>query len=68
MGIPRITYFILVPIYGSLGASAAFTAGSLAGLIISIIVFRKIGMLIFWKDLVLALVVPIDQYIYIKYF
>jgi O-antigen/teichoic acid export membrane protein len=60
MGIPRIIlYFILVPIYGSVGASVAFTVGSLAGLIISIIVARKIGMLIFWKDLVLVLVVPI---------
>jgi len=60
MGIPRIIlYFILVPIYGSIGASVAFTIGSLAGLIISIIVARKIGMLIFWKDLILASVVPI---------
>lgn len=60
MGIPRIIlYFILVPIYGLVGVSVAFTLGSLAGLIISIIVARKIGMLIFWKDLVLVLIVPI---------
>jgi O-antigen/teichoic acid export membrane protein len=60
IGIPRIIlYFILVPIYGSIGASISFTIGSLAGLIISIIVARKMGMLIFWKDLALAFLVPI---------
>jgi O-antigen/teichoic acid export membrane protein len=60
MGIPRIIlYFILVPIYGSIGASISFTVGSLAGLIISIIVARKMGMLIFWKDLALVLIIPI---------
>ena len=60
MGIPRILlYFLLVPMYGSIGASISFTIGSLTGLVVSIIVARKIGMLIFWKDLVLLFFVPI---------
>jgi O-antigen/teichoic acid export membrane protein len=60
MGFARtFLYFILVPIYGSLGASVAFTAGSFAALIVSIIVTRKIGMIIFWKDLVLIFFIPI---------
>jgi len=59
MGLPRtLLYFVLVPIYGSIGASMSFTVGSLAGLIVSIIVTRKIGMLIFWKDLVLVFFIP----------
>jgi len=60
MSVPRvILYFLLVPIYGSIGASISFTIGSLTGLVVSIIVARKIGMLIFWKDLVLLFFVPI---------
>ena len=60
MSVPRVLlYFLLVPIYGSIGASISFTIGSLTGLVVSIIVARKIGMLIFWKDLVLLFFVPI---------
>lgn len=60
MGIPRtVLYFILVPIYGSIGASLSFTIGALIGLIIATVVSRKIGMLLFWKELVLVIFIPI---------
>ena len=49
--IPRtILYFALVPIYGSNGSAISFTIGSIIGSIACIVICRKIGMLIFWKD------------------
>jgi len=57
--IPRaILYFILVPIYGGVGAAISFTAGSISGFILSIIIAKQIGMKIFWKDLALILLIP----------
>lgn len=55
--IPRAAlYFILVPIYGGVGASLSYTIGSIAGFIVSIVIARKIGMRIMTKDLILLLV------------
>ena len=57
--IPRAAlYFILVPIYGGVGAAISFTAGSISGFILSIIIAKQIGMKIFWKDLALILLIP----------
>jgi O-antigen/teichoic acid export membrane protein len=59
MSIPRtILYFILVPTYGGTGAAISYTIGSLIGCVISIIISKKIGMLIFWKDLAAIFIIP----------
>jgi biotin transporter BioY len=58
--IPRtMLYFVLVPIFSSTGAAISYTIGAVVGFILSVIIAKKsIGMLIFWKDLVLTLVIP----------
>jgi O-antigen/teichoic acid export membrane protein len=57
--IPRtVLYFILVPIYGGAGAAISNTIGSLIGFAVSIAIAKKIGMQIFWKDLIFILIIP----------
>jgi O-antigen/teichoic acid export membrane protein len=57
--IPRTAlYFVLVPIYGIIGAAASYTIGSIIGLIVSVVVANRIGMTLFWKDLVLIVIIP----------
>jgi peptidoglycan biosynthesis protein MviN/MurJ (putative lipid II flippase) len=58
--IPRtMLYFVLVPTFSSTGAAISYTIGAVVGFILSVIIAKKsIGMLIFWKDLVLTLVIP----------
>lgn len=53
-----LLYFILVPLYGNTGAALAFTVGSILGFVVSLIVAKKIGMKIFWKDLALLFIIP----------
>jgi len=57
-GLKTILYFILTPLYGLEGAAISYTVGSLIGFLVSIIIAKKIGMLIFWKDLAVILVIP----------
>jgi O-antigen/teichoic acid export membrane protein len=59
--IPRtMLYFVLVPTFSSTGAAISYTTGAVVGFILSVMIAkRSIGMLIFWKDLVLTLVIPI---------
>ena len=57
-GVPAILYFVLIPFYGGEGAAISYTIGSLFGLMVSIIIARKIKMKIFWKDLGIILVIP----------
>jgi len=67
--IPRtILYFVLVPIYGGEGAGVALTTGSVVGLIASIIIAKKIGMKLFWKDLILILIIPTVLAFVLAYF
>jgi len=57
--IPRaLLYFILVPIYGGVGAAEAYVIGSIIGLVTSMVIAKKIGIHIFWKDIILILVIP----------
>lgn len=59
MNLPRILlYFILVPLYGNTGAAISLTLGSLIGFAVSVIMAKKIGMLIFWQQLVLIFIIP----------
>jgi O-antigen/teichoic acid export membrane protein len=71
--IPRVAlYFVLVPVYGSTGASLAYSIGAIIGFAVSIIVAKRIGMLIFWKDLLLIFFIPIAltsifSYLHVNY-
>jgi O-antigen/teichoic acid export membrane protein len=59
--IPRaILYFILVMVYGSTGAALSYTLGSLTGFIVSVIVAKNIGMILYWKDIIFMLVIPLS--------
>ncbi len=69
MSIPRIIlYFILVPILGGDGAAISFTAGSLIGLALSILIAKKIGFKIFFKDLLVIVAIPIGLSWALSYF
>jgi O-antigen/teichoic acid export membrane protein len=58
--IPRILlYFIFIPWYSGTGAALSFTVGSIIGFILSIIISKRFGKIIFWKDLVLIFFIPI---------
>jgi len=57
--VPRtVLYFVLIPIYGGIGAAESLTIGSVVGLVASLIVAKKIGLQIFWKDLIIILIIP----------
>jgi O-antigen/teichoic acid export membrane protein len=61
-------YFILVPIFkDSSGAAISFTAGSIIGFIVSIVIARKIEMLIFWKDLAFIFAIPTGIALFLSY-
>jgi len=53
-----LLYVVLVPISGSAGAALAFTLGSIIGFVITIIVSKKIRMMILWKELSLIFIIP----------
>jgi O-antigen/teichoic acid export membrane protein len=59
LNVPRVLlYFTLVPSYGSVGAALSFTTGSIVGFIVSIIIAKRIRMMILWKELALIFVIP----------
>ena len=53
-----LLYLILVPVYESIGAGASVTIGSFTGLIMALLVAKKIGLLIFWRYIGLIIIVP----------
>ena len=58
--IPRtILYFIFVPWYSGTGAALSFTLGSLIGLIVSLIIARRLDVFLSWRDLGLIFIIPI---------
>lgn len=59
MSIPRtLLYFLLVPLYGGTGAAISYTIGSVVGCVASVIISKKIGMMIYWKDLTILFILP----------
>jgi O-antigen/teichoic acid export membrane protein len=59
--IPRaIFYFILVSAYESTGAALSYTIGSFTGFIVSIIVAKRIGIILYWKDILSMLIIPLS--------
>jgi len=67
--VPRtVLYFVLIPIYGGIGAAESLTIGSVVGLAASLIVAKKIGLQIFWKDLIIILIIPTVLVFVLHYF
>jgi len=59
VNLPRIVlYFTLIPLYGASGAALSFTIGSVIGLIVSIVIAKKVGLKIFGKDLGIIFAIP----------
>ena len=58
--IPRVLlYFLLVPIFGGNGAALAYTIGAAAGFACSLIICRRVQMRLWWKQIILILLIPI---------
>jgi O-antigen/teichoic acid export membrane protein len=67
--IPRtLLYFILVPVFGGTGAAISYTIGSIIGFIVSIVIAKKVGMQIFWKDLAFIWAIPTTVGFLLSYF
>ena len=59
LSVPRVAfYFLLVPFYGGNGAAISFLLGSLAGLLCSIIIAKKINMQLLGRELTLLFGIP----------
>jgi len=59
MSVPQtILYFALVPLYETMGAALGYTMGCVAGCIVSILLAKKIGLQLFWKELGLISIIP----------
>jgi O-antigen/teichoic acid export membrane protein len=71
--IPRtVLYFLLVPAFGATGAATSYLVGSIIGCVFAMIVAKKIGMIINWKDLgfivIIAFLPPfISNYFQLNY-
>lgn len=60
MTLPRtILYFVLVPLYGGAGAAIAYTVGSIIASAFAMILAKKIGIKLYWKDLGLPFLIPV---------
>jgi hypothetical protein len=47
-------------VYGSTGAALSYTVGSFTGFIVSVIVAKNIGMILYWKDIIFMLIIPLS--------
>jgi O-antigen/teichoic acid export membrane protein len=67
--LPRaIFYFVFVDLMGSLGGATSFTLGSVVGFVFSIVVAKKIGMLLNWKNMAFLLLIPLVTSYLFSYF
>lgn len=67
--IPRtLLYFLLVPAFGGLGAVASFLAGSVIACVLSIMIARKIGLVIYWKSLASIVIIGFLLSLIFSYF
>ena len=59
MSVPQtILYFSLVPMYGQVGAALGYTVGAALGCVVSIILSKRIGLQLFWKELPMTFIIP----------
>lgn len=63
-----LLYFLLVPLYGSEGAAISFTLGTVIGFVVSIIIAKRIKMLILWRQLGLIFIIPAGLAFTLGYF
>lgn len=63
-----LLYFMLVPLFGNSGAAVSLTAGTIIGFVVSLVIAKKIGMSIYWKELGLIFVIPTGISFIIQYF
>jgi O-antigen/teichoic acid export membrane protein len=69
LSVPRVLlYFIAVPIFYNTGAAVSYTIGSMVGVAVSSMIARKIGLILFWKNLVLMLIIPTALSFILYYF
>jgi O-antigen/teichoic acid export membrane protein len=69
VSIPRaILYFTLIPWYGGTGAALSYTLGSVFGLIASLIIARRIGKILSWRQLILIFIIPFALGFIFSYF
>lgn len=60
MTIPRaILYFVFIPWYSGAGAALSFSMGSLIGLVVSLIIAKRLNVFFSWRDLSLIFIIPI---------
>jgi O-antigen/teichoic acid export membrane protein len=60
LSVPQtVLYLALVPVYAGTGAAVGYTIGSVIGYFASIIVAKRIGLMLFWKDLLVIFAIPI---------
>jgi len=58
MSVPQtLLYFALVPLYETTGAALGYTIGCIAGCIVSVLIAKKIGLHLFWKELGIIFIV-----------
>jgi O-antigen/teichoic acid export membrane protein len=66
--IPRtLLYFIFVPIFGGNGAAITYLVGSIAGFVVSVIIANRIGLNIFWKQILLISIIPALLAVFLKF-
>jgi O-antigen/teichoic acid export membrane protein len=59
LSIPQTAlYLALVPSFGGNGAAVGYTFGSVIGCFAAIVVSKRIGLMLFWKDLIMIFVIP----------
>jgi O-antigen/teichoic acid export membrane protein len=63
-----VLYFVLVPLFGSTGAATSYLIGSVTTFVLSSILARKIGVIIYWKDLSLIVILPLLPAFLFSYF
>jgi O-antigen/teichoic acid export membrane protein len=58
--VPRLLlYFVFVPWFGGTGAALSYTLGAIFGFIASVVISKRIGLIIRWKEIVLMAAVPL---------
>ena len=63
-----VSYFVLVPIYGITGAAVSFAVGSIIGFAVSVVIAKRIRMLLFGRDLTLIFIIPTGVSFFLEYF
>jgi O-antigen/teichoic acid export membrane protein len=67
--IPRtLLYFIIVPSFGGTGAAASFLIGSMMSFVLSLIIAKKIGLIIHWGELGLIVIISLLSALLFSYF